>query len=122
MIFRVTCVVAGLVLVLSSNATAQYPPGQQGSSNISVVAHMPLGGAEPLMAGSTNAPPGAAARMVTNEAVDVLGTRTADITMEQELSRPYVYICHRFAPTGFWIVSIKDPAKPKIIYDWKIDQ
>jgi hypothetical protein len=51
----------------------------------------------------------------------MLGTRTADITMEQELSRPYVYICHRFAPTGFWIVSIKDPAKPRIIYDWKIE-
>jgi hypothetical protein len=41
--------------------------------------------------------------------------------MEQELSRPFVYVCHRFAPTGFWIISIKDPSKPQIIYDWKIE-
>src|SRR5207248_4448487 len=93
---------------MASVAFAQYPPGQQGSRNITVVSHMPLGGAQPLLPGSTNANPNQAARMVTNEAVDVLGTRTADITMEQELSRPYVYVCHRFAPTGFWIISIKD--------------
>ena len=41
--------------------------------------------------------------------------------MEQELSRPYVYVCHRFAPTGFWIINIKDPSKPQIIYDWSIE-
>ena len=109
------------VLTTAAPAFAQHPPGEQGSRNISIVAHMPLGGAAPLLPGSTNPFPGAQ-RMVTNEAVDVLGTRTADITMEQELSRPYVYICHRFAPTGFWIISIKEPSKPKVIYDWKIEQ
>ena len=31
--------------------------------------------------------------------------------IEQELSRPYVYIDRRFQPTGFDIVNIKDPAK-----------
>jgi len=42
--------------------------------------------------------------------------------MEQELSRPYVYVCHRFAPTGFWIISIKEPGQTEVIYDWKIEQ
>src|SRR5262249_3126294 len=93
----------------------QHPPGQQGSRNISIVSPRPLAGAERLIPGPATAPNAAQANrnvntVPQNEAIGMLGTRTADITMEQELSRPYVYVCHRFAPTGFWIISIKDPS------------
>ena len=121
---KLMTVVAGIALV-ASNAAAQYAPGQQGSPNMTVVSHMPLGGAEPQWPAATGTNPNAAARpqgtTPINEAVRNLGSKTADVTMEQELSRPYVYVCHRFAPTGFWIISIKDPSKPRIIYDWNID-
>ncbi len=51
----------------------------------------------------------------------------SDIELEQELSRPYVYIDrsnHVGAtdPTiGFDILSIKDPSNPKLIYSWRIE-
>src|ERR1044071_9704127 len=66
-----------------------YPaPGMRGSPNIKVLAHVPDGGF----------------------------LHVSDIEMEQELSRPYVYIDRRFQPTGFDIVNIKDPAKAYIMY------
>src|SRR6185503_12828884 len=34
---------------------------------------------------------------------------TADIEIEQELSRPYVYVQRDFGPAGFNIISLKDP-------------
>src|SRR5690348_3514422 len=47
--------------------------------------------------------------------------KTADITIEQELSRPYVYTAHRLVPSGVDAISIKDPSKPKIIWSWRIE-
>jgi len=47
--------------------------------------------------------------------------KTADITLEQELSRPYAYTAHRLVPSGIDIISIKDPAKPRVIYSWRIE-
>ena len=47
--------------------------------------------------------------------------KTADITLEQELSRPYVYVSHRLVPSGVEIVSIKDPSKPKLLWYWTIE-
>ena len=47
--------------------------------------------------------------------------KTADITMEQELSRPYVYTAHRLTPSGVDAISIKDPTKPQIIWSWRIE-
>ena len=47
--------------------------------------------------------------------------KTADITMEQELSRPYVYTAHRLTPSGVDIISVKDPAKPQILWSWRIE-
>ena len=47
-----------------------------------------------------------------------------DIEMEQELSRPYVYLARLSGyehEIGFTIVSIKDPAHAKRIYDWRIE-
>src|ERR1051326_347622 len=66
-------------------------PGQKvgGSSNIHVVGHLNLDSAY----------------------------KTADITIEQELSRPYVYVGHRLVPSGVQIISIKDPSKPVLL--WK---
>lgn len=47
--------------------------------------------------------------------------KTADITLEQELSRPYVYTAHRLMPSGVDAISIKDPTKPQIIWSWRIE-
>ena len=44
--------------------------------------------------------------------------RFTDIDIEQELSRPYIYMT---AHQGFDIVSIKDVKKPTIIYSWSIE-
>src|SRR5439155_25460448 len=93
-----------------------------GSSNIHVVGHLPLG----------------------------YYRTTADIEMEQELSRPYVYLPRRDAlggqprgaqagaagvgsstivdvqqytgaSKGVDIISIKDPTKPILLYSWRIE-
>ena len=74
----------------------KFPPGEQGSKNIHVVSHIPLG------------------RMFT----------VGDIEMEQELSRPYVYLSRLSSlphETGFTIVSVKDPQRATVIYDWRIE-
>ena len=46
--------------------------------------------------------------------------KTADLTIEQELSRPFVYVARRLKPSGVDIISVKDPAKPQIIWSWRI--
>ena len=73
---------------------AQHPPGHQSSPNVHVLSHIPLG---PFLS-------------------------TADITMEQELSRPYVYVARRFVPSGIDVISVKDPSHARIIYSWRIEQ
>jgi len=80
----------------SSSPMPKFGPGGQGSSNIHVTAHIPLG----------------AARTV------------GDIEMEQELSRPYVYVSRMSGDPhdiGFTIVSLKDPNRAKVIYDWRLE-
>jgi hypothetical protein len=47
--------------------------------------------------------------------------RTADIAIEQELSRPYVYTIARQIPSGFDIINVKDPQKAYIMYSWRIE-
>src|ERR1041385_6629672 len=91
----------GLILVVvAAPVAAQSPftsviPGTKtgGSSNIHALGHIPLDA----------------------------NMHTADITIEQELSRPYVYTAHRLTPSGIDIISVKDPAKPKLIYSWRIE-
>src|SRR5207253_1959275 len=76
-------------------------PGEQGSANIKIVSHLPLNVSAPY--------------------------NTSDIEIEQELSRPYVYVDHaneagaRSPTIGFDIISIKDPGKPQVIYTWHIE-
>jgi len=69
------------------------PPGMRGSANIQVVSHLPLGGF----------------------------LHVADIEMEQEMDRPYVYVSKRFDPTGVDIISIANPARPQVIRRWRIE-
>src|SRR5689334_13655435 len=93
----IACLGALLCAVATSPVRAQafagdpgFVPGTQGSSNVHVLGHVPLGRS---FSGS-------------------------DIEMEQELSRPYVYTSVMLQ-TGTNIISIKDPAKPKIIWEWR---
>src|ERR1700704_3042248 len=95
---RLSCsTLAGLALfAFIASAQAQnktYAP-EVGSSNVHVVAHVPLG----------------------------WGLTIADIEIEQELSRPFVYVQRDFGPAGFNILSLKDPSKAKVIYSWTIEK
>jgi len=117
-----------LTLAIAAPAWGQYPAGQQGSRNISLISHLPLVGAMPLLPADLANPlgPQGTVNQSLPDAVRELGTRTADITMEQELSRPYVYVDHANEAglnnprIGWDIISIKDPSKPKVIYSWQI--
>src|ERR1051326_705955 len=80
----------------SSSPVPKFAPGGQGSSNLHVVSHIPLGGAATV----------------------------GDIEVEQELSRPYAYLSRLSGEPhdiGFTIVSMKDPDHAKVIYDWRIE-
>lgn len=69
------------------------PVGQRGSPNIHLQSHVPLGGY----------------------------LHVADVEIEQEESRPFVYVSKRFDPTGFDVVSVADPTNPEVIYRWRIE-
>ncbi len=92
MTLRCACLI-GLALVLARPAFAQHPPGQQGSSNVRVVAHLPLAG--PIF--------------------DV-----ADIEIEQELARPYAYVS-RLLRYGFSIIDLRIPERASVLYSWEIE-
>ncbi|MCH7564395.1 MAG: hypothetical protein IH968_11285 [Gemmatimonadetes bacterium] len=92
--------IALLASITSSAATplsAQWTPLEPGSDNMKVLGHVPLGHR----------------------------LSVADLDMEQELSRPYVYVARmRYGPEGprgMDIVSIEDPARPEVIYRWRIE-
>ena len=88
-----------------TGSTGIRAPGTQGSSNVRVMSHIPLPG------GGT-------------KGVPILGgieIRTADVELEQELSRPYAYVPMWGAPSQLHIISLKDPAKAKILYTWTIE-
>jgi hypothetical protein len=83
-------------LIAPISGAAQTLPGQRGSPNVRVLSHIPLGRAFTI----------------------------AGIEMEQDLSRPYVYIPREVGAThdaGFDIVSMKDLMNAKLIYSWRID-
>src|SRR5262245_26569034 len=96
---RITLVL-GLTVTLTLPLVAQAPPTPVingvktgGSRNIDVLGHLQLDSAD----------------------------KTADITVEQELARPYVYVARRLKPSGVDIISIKDPSKPTILWAWRIE-
>src|SRR6185295_111029 len=108
---RVFLATSLLFLALTTSGAAQNrAPGEQSSRNMKLMAHIPLGGAQPLLDSKSQSPD-----------IEGLGRRTCDIEIEQEMSRPYAYICSRFAPSGFYIVEFKDPAKAHMIWHWTIE-
>src|SRR6185436_11350740 len=94
-VVRYSLALTALVASLSAPAGAQEQrkPGEQGSRNVKILSHIPLGG----------------------------GLRIADIEIEQELSRPYAYVTRRLNPAGFQIINLKDPAKAYVMYNWWIE-
>lgn len=88
---------AAVVAAASSSVPAMaqgqlFEPGQQGSRNMKLISHVPMGG--PFYAN--------------------------DLEIEQELSRPYVYVSRR-SKYGFSIVNIEDPENPAVIWEWEIE-
>jgi hypothetical protein len=95
------------VASVSSPGQAQIPPDERASANIEVLANVPLGGARPLHGTMSSGLPG-------------LGRRTVGLEMEQELSRPFVYVARRYQPTGFDVVSIAEPERAHRVFTWEL--
>src|SRR6185503_14614742 len=87
---------AAVFAILPAAALGQRPPGTQNSSNVHVLSHLPLG------------------RIFT----------VSDVEIEQELSRPYVYVSRmmgRLAPeAGFDVIDVRNPARARLMYGWRI--
>src|SRR5436190_24258346 len=91
---------AAILLLGAATAQAQYPAGKQFSPNVHVAGHVPLGAAGTVM----------------------------DLEMEQELSRPYVYVSRSDygkpsigKSMGFDIIDIKDPGKARVLNGWRLE-
>ena len=86
----------GTVATLGQEAVP-WSPLKPGSDNIEVVGHLPLGA----------------------------GLSVADMDIEQELTRPYAYVSrNRLGDQGEMgtdIVDISDPAHPRVLYGWRIE-
>jgi hypothetical protein len=83
------------VLTLAATAgplRAQEDAAARGTPNIEVMSHSPLGA--PMT--------------------------VSDLEIEQELSRPYAYVA-RLLDAGFDVVDLSDPASPRVIYEWRIE-
>ena len=72
-------------------AAAQQIP--PGTANVHLQSHLPLGGEFSV----------------------------GDIEIEQELSRPYVYVTRTWSSPGFDLISVKDPARPQLLLSWQIE-
>ena len=89
-------IMIGAGVLFAAPLAAQFPPGAQGSSNVRVLAHRPLG------------------RMFT----------VADVEIEQEMSRPYVYVARMHGithSTGLSILSVIEPEAPRPLFTWRIE-
>jgi hypothetical protein len=89
-----------LLAMVVAPLTAQDPPWnalKRGSDNMEVLGHLPLG---PRLS-------------------------VADMDVEQELDRPYAYVARMVygfeGPRGTDIISIQDPEKPELLYQWRIE-
>jgi hypothetical protein len=78
-------------------AAQEWTPLKRGSDNMEVLGHIPLGHR----------------------------LSVADLDMEQELHRPYAYVSRMVygdeGPKGLDIISIADPEKPEVLYEWRIE-
>ena len=93
-------IICAAILPAASLARAQYPAGQFQSPNVKLVAHVPLGAGGTVM----------------------------DIEMEQELSRPFVYVSRSDygkatvgRAMGFDVLEIRNPSRPRVIRRWRIE-
>ncbi len=82
---------------LVSSQQSPWNPLKPGSDNMEVLGHQPIGA--PLS--------------------------VADMELEQELDRPYVYVSRmqygEVGPKGMDIVDISEPTNPTVIYEWRIE-
>lgn len=87
-----------LLVSLPRVSVAQWTDENPGSDNVTVLGHIPLG---PRLS-------------------------VADLDMEQELSRPFVYVSRMVygdeGDKGTDIIDISDPTNPKVIYRWRIEE
>jgi len=92
LLFTLACMLPGARV-----AAGQWTPEKPGSDNIEVLGHIPLG---PRLS-------------------------VSDLELEQELNRPYAYVGRMVygddGPKGTDIIDLSDPANPKVIYRWRID-
>src|SRR5579863_7136382 len=90
---------AGAITVRAQDPRAATAPGAAplekvgGSSNIHLIAHIPLGGY----------------------------FRVGDADLEQEMSRPYAYVGQLRDRPGFTILDMHDLNNVKALYKWKIE-
>ena len=92
------CVAATLLACfLVAPARAQWTPLDRGSDNLKVLGHIQLG---PRMS-------------------------VTDMELEQETSRPFAYVGRASileeGPKGMDIIDISDPAKPKVLLEWRLE-
>ena len=88
----VTTALVGLAfLSVSADLAAQANAETRGSDNIEVVAHVPLGGS------------------------------VCDIEIEQEMSRPYAYVCRSGDNAGMDVIDLADPENAKVIQRWRVE-
>jgi len=96
---RVLAIVSLMIVTAVPLAGQDVPwtPLSRGSDNIEVLGHLPLG---PRLS-------------------------VADMEVEQELSRPFAYVARMqygpVGPKGLDIISIADPEKPELLYEWRIE-
>ena len=85
--------------LVSPGAAQPVPwnPLKRGSDNMEVLGHLPLG---PRLS-------------------------VADMDIEQEMHRPFAYVARMVygfeGPRGTDIISIEDPERPKLLYEWRIE-
>lgn len=92
----------GLALLTASAASAQvgltvppHPPapGEQGSPNMEVASHIPLGARYSI----------------------------GDVEIEQDPNRPYAYVSRLFDESGFDVIDLSNPDRAQVLYRWRID-
>ncbi len=92
-----TVLAASAPAAVSAQEQVPWSPMNRGSDNIEVLGHLPLG---PRLS-------------------------VADMDVEQEMNRPFAYISRMVygfeGPKGLDIISIADPEKPELLYEWRIE-
>src|SRR6185295_3714903 len=90
----IKCCFVFVALAVPSVSYGQQDPGENYSTNMKLIAHLPLGDSLPL----------------------------SEIEIEQEMSRPYVYVSRSRQQMGFDIIDVRDNKNPKRIYQWGIEE